>query len=42
MTPGLVTDDGEVTNEGTRDFLAHYMDEFRVFIERVLTVVPRS
>ncbi len=42
MTPGLVTDDGDVTNEGTRDFLAHYMDEFRIFIERVLTVVPKN
>lgn len=42
MTPGLITDDGEVTNDGTRDFLANYMDEFRIFIERVLTVVPKS
>ena len=42
MTPGLVTEDGEVTNDGTRTFLANYMDEFRIFIERVLTVVPKS
>ena len=42
MTPGLVTEDGDVTNDGTRTFLANYMDEFRIFIERVLTVVPKS
>lgn len=42
MTPGLVTDDGEITNDGTRDFLADYMNEFRIFIERVLTVLPKS
>uniref|UniRef100_UPI0039C920DB NADPH-dependent FMN reductase n=1 Tax=Terrimesophilobacter sp. TaxID=2906435 RepID=UPI0039C920DB len=42
MTPGLVTDDGEVTNDGTRDFLANYMNEFSIFIQRVLTVVPKN
>jgi chromate reductase len=41
MTPGLVTDDGEVTVESTREFLANYLREFLVFIERVLTVVPK-
>lgn len=42
MTPGLVTDDGEVTNDGTREFLANFMNEFRIFIERVLTVLPKN
>jgi chromate reductase len=42
MTPGLVTDDGEVTNDGTREFLANYMNEFSIFIQRVLTVVPKN
>jgi chromate reductase len=41
MTPGLITDDGEVTNEGTEDFLRNFMFEFEQFISRVLTVLPR-
>ena len=39
--PGLFTDDGEVTDESTSAFLADYMREFRDYIERVLTVLPR-
>lgn len=42
MTPGLITDDGEVTEESTRQFLADYMESFEGFIERVLTVLPRT
>ena len=42
LTPGLITDDGEVTNESTAAFLADFMQEFRVHTERVLTVLPRS
>jgi chromate reductase len=42
FTPGLVTDDGEVTVESTRDFLANYMREFHAFIEKVLKVLPRE
>jgi chromate reductase, NAD(P)H dehydrogenase (quinone) len=38
---GLITDDGQVTNESTRDFLSNYMVEFRDFIARVLMVLPR-
>ena len=41
MTPGLITDEGEVTNESTREFLRTFMDEFCIFIQRVLTVVPK-
>ena len=41
FTPGLITDDGEVTNESTEEFLRNFMDEFDQFIVRVLTVVPR-
>ena len=41
FTPGLITDDGEVTNEGTEDFLRRFMAEFEQFIARVLTVLPR-
>jgi chromate reductase len=39
--PGLFTDDGEVTDEATADFLSGFMQEFRDHIERVLTVLPR-
>jgi chromate reductase len=38
---GLVADDGEVTNESTREFLRTFMQEFHDFIERVYTVLPR-
>ena len=40
--PGLITDDGEVTDDSTADFLSGFMQEFRVHIERVLTVLPRT
>jgi chromate reductase len=40
--PGLVTDDGEVTVPGTEKFLRNYMADFRTFICRVLTVLPRE
>ena len=42
FTPGLVTDDGEVTVASTRDFLASYMQEFHGFITRVYTAIPRA
>lgn len=41
-TPGLITDDGEVTKPETEEFLRNYMQEFRDFICRVLTVLPRE
>jgi chromate reductase len=37
---GLVTDEGEVTVESTREFLRTYMNEFAVFVQRVITVLP--
>jgi chromate reductase, NAD(P)H dehydrogenase (quinone) len=40
-SPDLFTAEGEVTNESTRDFLSNYMTEFRTYIVRVLTVIPR-
>src|SRR5690349_4915247 len=40
--PGLITDDGQVTDELTEDFLRAYMEDFRAFIERVYTVLPRT
>ena len=39
--PGLITDDGEVTVESTREFLRNYMEEFHGFITRVYTALPR-
>jgi chromate reductase, NAD(P)H dehydrogenase (quinone) len=41
FTPGLITDDGEVTNEKTEEFLRNYISEFHAFIIRVYTVLPR-
>ncbi|MGE5595494.1 MAG: NADPH-dependent FMN reductase [Hyphomicrobiales bacterium] len=40
--PGLITDDGEVTVESTEQFLRTFMHEFRMFIERVLMVLPQE
>jgi chromate reductase len=40
--PGMIADDGQVTDEKTAEFLRNYMKEFRDFIERVLTVLPRQ
>ena len=42
FTPGLVSDDGEVTVESTRKFLREYMAEFHGFITRVYAVLPRG
>jgi chromate reductase len=38
----LVTDDGEVTDKTTEQFLRDFVNEFKQFIIRVLTVLPRS
>jgi chromate reductase len=40
FTPGLITNDGEVTVEATEQFLRNYMNEFHLFISRVLQVLP--
>jgi chromate reductase len=42
FTPGLITDDGEVTNASTEEFLRGYMKEFHGFISRVYTAIPRA
>ena len=42
FTPGLITDDGEVTVDSTREFLASYMKEFSGYIARVYTALPRT
>ena len=38
---GLITDEGEVTNESTAEFLRTYMAEFHGFITRVYMVLER-
>lgn len=40
--PGLIAADGEVTDEGTKQFLQNYMTELHAFIVRVLTMMPRT
>ena len=40
--PGLITDDGEVTNSATEAFLRGFMMEMAGFIARVYTVLPRT
>jgi chromate reductase, NAD(P)H dehydrogenase (quinone) len=40
--PGLITPEGDVTDEGTAKFLRNYMSELHAFIVRVLTVMPRN
>jgi chromate reductase len=40
--PGLITADGEVTNDETAEFLRTYMAEFHTFIARVYTVLPKD
>jgi chromate reductase len=42
FTPDLITDDGEVTDASTRQFLAGYMKEFHTFVTRVYMVLPRE
>jgi chromate reductase len=42
LKPGLITEDGQVTNEATAEFLRAYMAELHVFIARVLAVLPRD
>ncbi len=42
FTPGLIDDQGEVTDGSTADFLRNYMAEFHKFIVRVYTVLPRN
>ena len=39
--PGLITDDGEVTDDSTETFLKNWIDEFAAFVGRVYTALPR-
>ncbi|MCK8607835.1 NADPH-dependent FMN reductase [Agromyces sp. C10] len=39
--PEVYGDDGSIADEGTEQFLTEFMAEFRDYMERVLTVLPR-
>jgi chromate reductase, NAD(P)H dehydrogenase (quinone) len=41
FTPGLINDDGAVTNGKTEEFLKNYITKFCAFVMRVYTVLPR-
>ena len=41
-TPAIFPGEGEVTDESTETFLASYMEQFRTYVIRVLTVIPRT
>ena len=38
----VFTDDGEVRDESTKEFLTSFLDEFHTHLVRVLTVIPRQ
>jgi chromate reductase len=42
FTPGLITDDGKITEPSTAEFLTNYMNEFMAFIERVYMALPKD
>jgi chromate reductase len=42
FTPGLISDNGEVTNDGTAEFLRNFMAKFHIFIARVRSTLPRD
>jgi chromate reductase len=42
FTPGLVNDDGDITNDGTAEFLRAWMEEFHQFTRRVLAALEES
>jgi len=42
MTPGLIDDDGHVTDPGTEEFLRTFMAKFLEYVARVLTVIPQE
>ncbi len=40
--PDLIDDQGNVSVDATREFLRNYMSEYALFVQRVLTVLPRE
>jgi len=41
-SPEIFPGDGQVTDDATTAFLSSFMEQFRTYIVRVLTVIPRS
>jgi chromate reductase len=42
FTPDLIDDDGEITNDGTAEFLRAWMEEFHQFTRRVLASLEET
>lgn len=42
FTPDLISENGEVAKEDTREFLRNFMAEFHQFVARVYTALPRG
>ena len=42
FSPEVFGEDGEIHDESTKAFLTGYMEQFRAFIIRVMTVVPQN
>lgn len=42
VKPGLITEDGDVTDASTAAFLGKVMSEFHQFIVRVWVVIPKE
>ena len=42
FTPGLITDDGEVTNEDTLAFMKKWMEAFEAFVDKMVQVEGRT
>ena len=41
-SPALISEDGVVSDESMEEFLRSWMEDFRLFIQRVLTVIPQA
>ncbi len=41
-SPEIFPGEGEVADEPTKAFLVNYLDQFRTYVIRVLTVIPRT
>lgn len=42
IAPGLLGDEGEISNPKTEEFLRNYMAEFGAFVARMVPVMPRA
>ena len=42
FTPEVFAEEGQITNESTKEFLRNYLAEYHDHVVRVLTVLPRQ